>query len=48
MARKATRLRFTKEELASPKVRQAAARAEKQQTRQTVPPKKRRKGAGSS
>ena len=29
MARKATRLRFTKEELASPKVRQAAARAEK-------------------
>ena len=29
MARKATRLRFTKEELASPKVRQAAAKAEK-------------------
>ena len=29
MARKATRLRFTKEELASPKIRQAAARAEK-------------------
>ena len=29
MARKATRLRFTKEELASPKVRQAAARAKK-------------------
>ena len=29
MTRKATRLRFTKEELASPKVRQAAAKAEK-------------------
>ena len=29
MARKATRLRFTKEEFAGPKVRQAAARAEK-------------------
>ena len=29
MARKATRLRFTREELASPKIRQAAARAEK-------------------
>ena len=43
MARKATRLRFTEDELANPKIKKAASKAEKLPTKQTVPLQKRRR-----
>ena len=43
MARKATRLQFTEDELANPKIKKAASKAKKLPIRQTVSLQKRRR-----